>query len=302
MDSLKILHRIYFGFDGKVDLYQEYLKTWEEQLPDYKIIHWNADNLPIDICEYTRELFKEKDHAYLSDYFRWWVLREYGGIYLDADIEIINGEKFNILVEELENTSEYHSFIGIDTHDGEYTAHSMACKKKSPLAQYMCEFYENLGILRIWRKTCFVAPMIVPLFFIQHGTFKKTDGKFIDCFSPTIYNNVKIYPKDYFSPISYIFQDNSLDHYLEDYSSNTCLCHHYGSSWYTEKDVAYQKTKKTFQRRIFLSAYLKIKKVSSIKKTIFRNINPSFRNSFLFKIPRMFYRILRFIYHEIKNI
>ena len=79
-----------------------------------------------------------------------------------------------ILVEELENTSEYHSFIGIDTHDGEYTAHSLACKRKSPLAQYMCGFYVNLGILRIWRRTCFVAPMIVPLIFILHGTFKKT--------------------------------------------------------------------------------------------------------------------------------
>ncbi len=300
MSSLKILHRIYFGFDGKPDLYSEYLQTWEEQLPDYKIMHWNAENLPIDTYEYTRELFKEKDHSFLSDYFRWWVLREYGGVYLDADIEIVNGEKFNTLVEELENTTKYHSFIGIDTYDGYYTAHSMACKKNSPLTQFMCKFYEELGVLRFWRRTHFIAPIVVPLFFLQNNTFEVTHGKLLNCLEPTIYNNIKIYPKEYFSPISYTFTDNSIEHYLEDYSGNTSLCHHYGSSWYTEKDAAYQQTKKTIKRRLMLSDYLKKKK--SLKTLVISKTPPNFKNTIVYKILRSFYHILRFIYHEIKNI
>ena len=100
--SLKILHRIYFGFDGKPDPYIGYLKTWQEKLPDFEIRHWNADNLPIAACHFSRMMYELRDHAFLSDYFRWWVLREHGGVYLDADIEIVNGIIFRNLVEELE--------------------------------------------------------------------------------------------------------------------------------------------------------------------------------------------------------
>ncbi len=55
--TLKKIHRIYFGFDGKPDLYQEYLETWKKELPDYQIYHWNASNLPMDCCDYVKALF-----------------------------------------------------------------------------------------------------------------------------------------------------------------------------------------------------------------------------------------------------
>ncbi|MDK2819162.1 MAG: hypothetical protein KFW21_06930 [Spirochaetota bacterium] len=291
MDSLKILHRIYFGFDGKVDLYQEYLKNWEEQLPDYKIIHWNADNLPITICEYTRELFKEKDHAFLSDYFRWWVLREYGGIYLDADIEIINGEKFNILVEELENNSEYHSFIGIEDISG-YTAHSVACKKNSPLTQFMCSIYENMGqIYHLRKRNKLLAPQLTLLYFYDQDS--RENFEIPSIISPIIINNIMIYPQEYFSPLGYTNEGPILHNiHLE----NVCLCHHFSGSWLINTHNIKQN------KQLLFSDYLKMNKKFSIKKTILRNINPSFQKSFLFKISRMFYRILKFIYHEIKNI
>ena len=112
--GLKILHRLYFGFDGKPDPYQGYLRSWEEQLPEYKIMHWNASNLPIESCYYSKLMFELKDHAFLSDYFRWWVLREHGGVYLDADIEVVNGSSFDRLIDELESDESIHGFIGID--------------------------------------------------------------------------------------------------------------------------------------------------------------------------------------------
>ena len=231
MESLKILHRIYFGFDGKPDPYQEYLKTWEEQLPEYKIMHWNADNLPMDICEYTRELFKEKDHAFLGDYFRWWVLREYGGTYLDADIEIVNGEKFNTLIEELENTTEYHSFIGIESVESGYTAHSMACKKNSPLTQFMCSIYESMGAIYHFRKKkLLLAPQLTRLYFYDRGFIENFGVS--DSTIPIVIENVMIYSKDWFSPLDYTDEEPILNvTILED----VCLCHHFSGSWLGRK-------------------------------------------------------------------
>ena len=233
MSTLKVLHRIYFGFDGKPDPYQEYLKTWEELLPEYKIMHWNAENLPIDICDYTKKLFKEKDHTFLGDYFRWWVLREYGGVYLDADIEVVNGRKFNILIEELEKTTKYHSFIGIECEIG-YTAHSMACKKDSPLAQFMCSLYENMGsIYHLRKRKELLAPQLTQLYFYDRG-FTENFGV-PDSTIPIIVDSVMIYPQEYFSPLDYINQASVLNMTnLE----NTCLCHHFSGSW---KDLGRKK-------------------------------------------------------------
>ena len=227
MSTLKILHRIYFGFDGKPDPYQEYLKTWEEQLPNYKIVHWNVDNLPMDICDYTKKLFKEKDHTFLGDYFRWWVLREHGGVYLDADIEIINGEKFNTLIEELEKTTKYHSFIGVESVSAGYTAHSMACKKNSPLAQFMCSLYENIGsIYHLRKRKELLAPQLTQLYFYDRG-FTENFGV-PDSTIPIIVDSVMIYPQEYFSPLDYVNQAPVLNiKNLE----NICLCHHFSGSW-----------------------------------------------------------------------
>jgi hypothetical protein len=74
-NGLRQLHRIYFGFDGKPDPYKRYLETWVKHMPGYEICHWDATNLPINNCPFSRMMFEFKDHAFLSDYFRWWIMR-----------------------------------------------------------------------------------------------------------------------------------------------------------------------------------------------------------------------------------
>ncbi|SFB83768.1 Glycosyltransferase sugar-binding region containing DXD motif-containing protein [Brevinema andersonii] len=257
MGELKVLHRIYFGFDGKPDLYQEYLETWKEQFPEYRIMHWNAENLPMDLNEYVSIHTKEKDAVFLGDYFRWWVLREYGGIYLDADIEIVNGELFNQYIEEFEQ-SDNHALVGIDTDARYYTAHSMACKQNSELANFMCTVYENLGPLRHWRKTFCTAPQLLSLYFMEKGKRTHELGKFTHCEAITDLAGVRIYPKAYFSPLCYYdtHTAGSSVFFLRDYNPNqTALCHHYGCSWHTEESAYFNKGQATLTQRPMLKDY-----------------------------------------------
>lgn len=275
MESLKVLHRIYFGFDGKQDIYLDYLETWKKELPNYQIKYWSTENLPMDLNEYTQALFKEKDHAFLSDYFRWWILREYGGIYLDGDIEVINGKKFNQLVEELETSQEYDAFIGLELKNQGYTAHSMASKKNSELTNFMCKVYENIGVLRHWRrKKWFVAPLLVDLYFYEKGIAQENLG-FIETDQPIIEGHVKIYPVDYFSPVA-SYCANSINNF-QAYSSNTCLCHHFVGSWTLDPKI--QK-----KRNIRFKDYLE----EQTKK------KP--------KIIRIFLKIIQFIIKILKSI
>ncbi len=261
--SVKKLHRIYFGFDGKPDPYKGYLKTWTEQLGDYEICHWNADNLPIDICAYSRMMFELKDYAFLSDYFRWWVLREHGGIYLDADIEIVNGNLLNKIVTEFEENPEAHAFLGIDNKDGGwYTAHSVGCKKGSKLAEFMCEVYENLGPIAFWRRKIFhmMAPQLTALYFAQHGfNMKDGMGNYPMLKEPTVLHGVKIYPQEWFSPMTPIAK-NGVGHFIIDsYTQNTCICHHFSCSWHDDSSI-YKRKGLEVENNLLLAELAEIQK------------------------------------------
>jgi len=242
--TIKKLHRIYFGFDGKPDPYRGYLSTWSEQLPEYEICHWDASNLPVGQCYFSRMMLELKDHAFLSDYFRWWILREHGGIYLDADIEVVNGAIFNNLIEDLESNSIIHSVIGIDNKAGGwYTGHSMACKQGSDLASFMCEVYESLGPVSLWRRKIFyfMAPQLTALYFATNGWNVDGMGSSPNVDSPVIRAGVKIYPQEFFSPMTPHVEDGVGGFIIDSFTNNTCLCHHFSCSWHDESSP-YKKT------------------------------------------------------------
>lgn len=241
-NSLKKLHRIYFGFDGRPDQHLVHLETWKKQLPDFEIITWNAENLPININDFSRQMYAEKDHAFLTDYFRWYVLKEYGGTYLDADVEVVNGKIYRSLIQNLEDATDYDAFIGIDKReDGWYTAHSMASKQKSELAEFMCQVYENFGFFSAWRKKALYlwAPQLVALYFSNKGYNIAGMGTSPNLDEPKIAERVKVYPQDYFSPLSPTGMPGQ-PFSLDGLSANTCLCHHFACSWH-DTDSYYLK-------------------------------------------------------------
>lgn len=228
----KILHRIYFGFDRKPDPYMDYLETWKTELPDFEIMHWSANNLPINNCFFSKKMYELRDHAFLSDYFRWWVLKNYGGVYFDADIEVVNGKKFRLIFNDIEESDELDGAIGIDKKEGGwYTAHSMIMKKDSPITKFMCNVYESMGELCIWRRKIFyfMAPQLTALYFCSNGYNVDGMGSCPNLDTTTIIHRIKIYPQDYFSPLSPAPKNTFV---IDAATENTCICHHFSCSWH----------------------------------------------------------------------
>ncbi|PAF54455.1 hypothetical protein BKH42_00650 [Helicobacter sp. 13S00482-2] len=254
--SLKVVHRIFFGFGGEEDIYQEYFQNWKEKLKGYEFRNWNATNLPLDVNSYVRAMVKLQDGVFLSDYFRWWVLKEYGGIYLDGDIEIVSKEGLDILIDELSISEEYDAIIGIESNQkGGYTSHSMASKPNSNLAKFMCEIYENLGKLYLARKELLIGPKITALYFLDNGSFNESKGYIFGFKEPIIADRVKIYPKDYFSPISY-----GKTPILEDLTHRSVLAHHYGNSWWEKDSYFFVQKQAMLKRRKMIKDYLREQK------------------------------------------
>lgn len=277
--SLKILHRIYFGFDGKPDPYLPYLNTWKEKLPDFEIRHWNLDNLPISSCHFSKMMYELRDHAFLSDYFRWWVLREHGGVYLDADIEIVNGSLFRNFVEELDASPDFHSFIGIDNKAGGwYTGHSVATRAGSPLARFMCNVYEGLGPVSLWRRKIFyfMSPQLTSLYFANNGHNVDGMGTTPNLSVPVVNNGVKIYPQEYFSPLTPVMRGSIGGFEIDSYTPNTTICHHFSCSWH-EADSPYLKGRNlnvlTLDEKVQISSRLSPNGSTKLRRVISRLVS-----------------------------
>ena len=85
----KKIHYCWFGGKPLGRLGKKCLKSWQKFFPEYDIIEWNESNFDVFACQYAREAYEAGKWAFVSDYARYKILYEQGGIYLDTDVEVI---------------------------------------------------------------------------------------------------------------------------------------------------------------------------------------------------------------------
>lgn len=85
----KIIHYCWLSGDPYPDEIAECMNSWHKYLPEYEFRLWTKDNFDLNMNSWVSEAFAEKKFAFVSDFLRLWVLYEYGGIYLDSDLEVL---------------------------------------------------------------------------------------------------------------------------------------------------------------------------------------------------------------------
>ena len=93
----KIIHYVWVGPKKPSSLVKKCIASWKKYLPDYEIIEWNERNFDINSNRYCREAYDAKKYAFVSDYIRIAVLYQYGGIYMDTDVEVVKPFSDDIL-------------------------------------------------------------------------------------------------------------------------------------------------------------------------------------------------------------
>lgn len=265
----KILHRVYFDkYKPYYDPFLHYLDTWKKELPSYEIMKWNTDNVDLYENEWMKRSTEADDPVFLSEFTRWKALKEYGGAYLDADCEVLDGEKFNELYEELINSDEYDAFLGVEEfYNGHPTAQTIVAKKNSELVDFMYSMYNKTlsGPLWHWRaERGLIGPQLISLYFRDRG-LKDTKGFPIQLKEPVIIGRVKIYPQEYFSPK---FTTTGTDLAV---TENTCIYHMFSN---LNVDIVDPESDKQRKRPMFFHeyrAYLSTLNLSSETKTLSDN-------------------------------
>ena len=212
MDKIpKTIHYCWFGRGKKPKIAKKCIKSWKKYLPDYEIIEWNEDNFDINSNLYVKQAYEAKKYAFVSDYVRLYALYNYGGIYMDTDIQVL---------KSIDKLLENEAFTGYE--DENYIACGiMGCKKGNLIFKEFLESYnertfikkdnslDQTTIVKVMTDICSRYGSNI------NNTYEQIDG-------------LTIYPKDYFYPISY-------NNHKKCFSSNTYTIHHYTASWLSEE-------------------------------------------------------------------
>lgn len=85
----KIIHYCWFGGNPLPESAKKCIASWRKFLPDYEIKEWNESNYDVHKIPYIHEAYEAKKYAFVSDYARFDILYQYGGIYFDTDVEVL---------------------------------------------------------------------------------------------------------------------------------------------------------------------------------------------------------------------
>lgn len=203
----KKIHYCWFGKKDKPEIVVKCIDSWKKVLNDYEIIEWNESKFDINCNNYVKQAYERGKFAFVSDYVRIKVLYDYGGIYLDTDVEV-----FKTFDDLLENDS----FWGFE--EANYIATStIGAKKQNKIIGEFIDLYKEQSFIDEFgqiSKTTNVS-MITEL-LASKGV--KMDGKYQQV------DSMIIYPREILSPYDY---SNCRDFTTKD----TYCIHHFYKSW-----------------------------------------------------------------------
>ncbi len=92
----KIIHYCWLSNDPFPKEAAAYIASWKNMLPDYEFVLWDLKRDQVGENVWVKQAFEAKKYAFAADYIRIYAVHQYGGIYLDTDVEVL--KKFDDLL------------------------------------------------------------------------------------------------------------------------------------------------------------------------------------------------------------
>ncbi len=214
----KKIHYCWFGGKPLNKLGKKCVKSWKKYFPDYEIIEWNESNFDFNCCPYVKEAYEAKKWAFVSDYARYKILYEQGGVYFDTDVEAI--KRFDDILSK-------GSFFGCENLGDKARVEvnpGLGCAVEPKLAFYKevlddyekSSFYKEDGSLNLYTIVERTTDLLK-----KHGLQETQEIQEVA--------GITIYPAEYFCPIN--METGRLEK-----TKNTCSIHRYAASWVSGKE------------------------------------------------------------------
>ena len=202
----KVIHYIWLGQGALNNTSLMCVNSWRRHLSNYEIIRWDEKNLDLRMLTegnlFLKKCYQNKLWAFMSDYLRLYILYHYGGIYMDADVEV---------VKNFEPLLSLQCFMGYEVGEdgvGDYIGSgTIGAEKYNKTIKRLLDFYDD----EIWHTKDYINPIIYKKIHIQE---------------PTYFDGSVIFPVEYFSPYNPWRENQGI---VESFSTFTI--HWYNANW-----------------------------------------------------------------------
>ena len=215
----KIIHYCWFGGNEKSPLIKRCIESWKIFCPDYEIKEWNESNFDVNCNAYVKKAYEMKKWAFVADYARFYVLYQYGGVYLDTDVQLVKN------IDELRLKGKFAGFGNDETVS---TGLILATEKNDWLCKKVMDTY--IGEEFVWDDPSKILAIGRRVTRILIDSGLKPNGQM------QMVQDYTIYPKYYFNPT-----DGDIRGKVEERAYSIP---HYAATWFSPKD----KFKNTLRR------------------------------------------------------
>lgn len=179
----KTIHYVWLGNKPKPKKIQKCIASWHKFCPDYEIKEWNETNFDVNSHLFVKEAYEANNYAFASDVIRLVVLFEYGGIYVDADVEFLKP------IDDLLNNE---AFIGFELPEYVNSGQIFGAVEKNELIAEHLKQYDGISFSECENISDITCPKIFTKLLAEKGI--RLDG------SEQTIDGLHIYPVDYFNP------------------------------------------------------------------------------------------------------
>ena len=212
----KNIHYCWFGGQPLPELATKCINSWKAYFPEYSIIEWNESNFDINCCAYVREAYKAKKWAFVSDYARFFILYNYGGIYFDTDVEVI---------KDMSEILRDGAFMGTEPVSNDIPGFQqeinpglgLAVEAGNEIYKQMLNFYENTHYI-------FYDGSVNDQTVVKYTTNLLYQYGYKGINKIQEINGIKIYPPQYFCPQNYETGELNI-------TEKTYSIHHFAATW-----------------------------------------------------------------------
>lgn len=211
----KKIHYCWFGRQPLPEAAQKCIASWRKYLPDYEIKEWNEDNFDVNSIPYTSQAYEANKYAFVSDYARFKILYENGGLYFDTDVEVI---------KPIDDIIEKGPFLGFEinpctTRPAGAVNPGLGMGANSGMSIYnsILDYYSHLNFIKEDGLYNTDAVVNITTRELAKAGMKEITG------IQTV-KDIMIYPADFFNPFDDITNRLNI-------TTNTRSIHWYTKSW-----------------------------------------------------------------------
>lgn len=204
----KVIHYCWFGKGEIPYKNRAWMESWEKYCPDYKILQWNEDNYDVTKNRYMLEAYRAKRWGFATDYARLDIIYQYGGIYLDTDVE---------LIKSLDELLYQPAFMGWEDGLRVNTGLGFGAVRGMDLFREMRDYYDGISFIQEDGSQDLTAcPTFQTKVLQKHGL--KRNGEY------QIVGNIAVLPVTYLcGKPSYVLHDTRTEY--------TFGIHQFQGSW-----------------------------------------------------------------------